>query len=109
FLQRNLHGQTDSELLFHLFLTRLHESGQINSPDAPDVRLVDAQAALHRTLRRLDERLREHGAIDREAHARFGALAVANGRFLMLAARGTPIAAAYTDGIRDCAVCRVHA
>jgi len=60
FLWRNVHGQTDSELLFHLFLTRLHESGQL---DAPEVRMVDAQAALHRTLRRLDERLREHGAI----------------------------------------------
>jgi len=45
FLLRNLHGQTDSELLFHLFLTRLYESNHLDA----DVRLVDAQAALHRT------------------------------------------------------------
>lgn len=99
FLRRNLRGQTDSELLFHLFLTRLHEAGHL---DIPDVRLADAQAALQRTVLRLDRVLAEKANGRRE----LGALVLANGRFLLAAARGAPMLVSRTDGISDCAVCR---
>lgn len=102
FLLRNLHGQTDSELLFHLFLTRLHETQHL---DIPETRLVDAQAALHRTIRRLDDVLRERGLL-KEGPSPFGALTVANGRFLLAAVRGASLQVRYTEGVRDCIVCR---
>lgn len=102
FLLRNLHGQTDSELLFHLFLTRLHESQHL---DIPETRLVDAEAALHRTIRRLDDVLRERGLLT-DAPSPFGAITLANGRFLLAAARGTSLQVRYTEGVRDCIVCR---
>ena len=100
FLRRNLRGQTDSELLFHLFLTQLHEAGHL---DVADIRLGDAQAALHRTITRLDASLRARG-ID---PTRLGVLALANGRFLLAACRGEPLYTSHTDGIADCPVCRV--
>ena len=58
FLRRNLRGQTDSEILFHLFLTRLHETAHL---DLAEVRLSDAQAAMRRTLAKLEQTLRSHG------------------------------------------------
>ena len=104
FLRRNMRGQTDSELLFHLFLTRLHETGHL---DVTDVRLPDAQAALQRTIARLDETLKTALADTApDARRAFGALVLANGRFLMAAGRGAPMYMSRTDGIADCAVCR---
>ncbi len=99
FLRRNLRGQTDSELLFHLFLTRLHEAGQL---DVAEVRLADAQAALGVTVRRLDHALRGRGL---DPHA-LGALALANGRFLLAATRGARLDVMSIDGMKDCPVCR---
>jgi glutamine amidotransferase len=99
FLRRNLRGQTDSELLFHLFLTRLHEAGQL---DVADVRLADAQAALAVTVRRLGHTLRGRQL---DPHA-LGAIALANGRYLLAAARGPTLWRWTMNGIKDCAVCR---
>jgi predicted glutamine amidotransferase len=99
FLRRNLRGQTDSELLFHLFLTRLHEVGQL---DVAEVRLQDAQAVLRTTVARLDETLRARG-LDPQP---LGTLALANGRYLIGAARGARLWVVETPGIRDCMVCR---
>lgn len=102
FLLRHVHGQTDSELFFHLFLTRLHETQHL---DIPETRLVDAQAALHRTIRRLDDVLRERGLL-KNGPSPFGALTLANGRFLLAAVRGVSLQVRYTDGVRDCIVCQ---
>ena len=99
FLRRNLRGQTDSELLFHLFLTRLHEAGQL---DVADVRMQDAEAALEVTIRRLDYLLQQRGL---DPHA-LGVVVLANGRFLIAAARGEALYLSRTTGIKDCAVCR---
>jgi glutamine amidotransferase len=99
FLRRNLRGQTDSELLFHLFLTRLHEAGQL---DVPEVRLADAEEALLVTVRRLDHVLKKRGL---DPHA-LGAVALANGRFLLAAARGPILWRFGIDGVKDCAECR---
>ncbi len=99
FIRRNLRGQTDSELLFHLFLTRLHEAAHL---DVADLRVADAQAALVRTIERLDEMLRARGLDPRM----LGVLVLANGRFLMAVNRGMPLYAMHVDGMKDCAVCR---
>jgi glutamine amidotransferase len=101
FLRRNMRGQTDSELLFHLFLARLHEAGQL---DVPEVRLPDAQAALEVTVRRLDHALR---ARKLDPHP-LGALALANGRFLIAATRGARLDMMTVNGIKDCPVCRTQ-
>ena len=100
FLRRSLRGQTDSELLFHLFLTRLHETNHL---DIAEVRLADAQAALQRTLVKLERVLAQRAP---RAGRNFGALVLANGRYLMAAGRGTAIHASRVDGISDCEVCR---
>src|SRR5262245_11709174 len=42
FLRRNLRGQTDSELLFHLILSFLHDSGHLDSVDANDTAVFGA-------------------------------------------------------------------
>jgi glutamine amidotransferase len=99
FLRRNMRGQTDSELLFHLFLTRLHEAGQL---DVPEVRLADAQTALQVTVRRLSHVLHERKL---DPHA-LGSLALANGRFLIAATRGPRLDMMTIDGMKDCPVCR---
>src|SRR3954471_13637666 len=47
FLQRNVRGETDSELLFHLFLSFLHDAGEL---DRPHVDHPSARAALRGAL-----------------------------------------------------------
>lgn len=62
FLRRNVRGDTDSEIVFHLFLSHLHDAGQLQFGAVPP----DAtRAALRSTLALLD-RLREESA-DRPA------------------------------------------
>lgn len=56
FLQRSLRGDTDSELLFHLYLSFLHDSGQL---DAPQVKPIDAARAIRSSLALLDRIGRE--------------------------------------------------
>ena len=61
FLRRNLRGQTESELFFHAFLGALHEASSANIEDvnlSADVVLK----ALTRTLTKLGEATRRHGA-----------------------------------------------
>ena len=60
---------------------------------------------MHRTIRRLDDVLRERGLLT-DAPSPFGAITLANGRFLLAAARGTSLQVRYTEGVRDCIVCR---
>jgi predicted glutamine amidotransferase len=59
FLRRNVRGDTDSELLFHLFLSFLHDAGKLqsNQVDPPDVR-----AALRASLALVDRLSAEEGA-----------------------------------------------
>jgi glutamine amidotransferase len=42
FIRRNMRGQTDSELFFHLILSFLHDEGQLDNPDAPAEVVVQA-------------------------------------------------------------------
>ena len=45
FLRRNLRGETDSELLFHVFLSFLHDAGQLQSAHVPPAATRDALRA----------------------------------------------------------------
>ncbi|MCA9600725.1 MAG: class II glutamine amidotransferase [Myxococcales bacterium] len=42
FIRRNLRGQTDSEHFFHLILSFLHDSGQLDNPDIADTYVLPA-------------------------------------------------------------------
>lgn len=59
FLHRDVRGETDSELLFHLFLSFLHDAGQL---DRPAVEPSAACAALRGAVALLDGLCAEEGA-----------------------------------------------
>jgi predicted glutamine amidotransferase len=59
FLQRDVRGETDSELVFHLFLSFLHDAGQL---DRPQVDAATAAAALRSTIALVDRLCAEEGA-----------------------------------------------
>jgi len=59
FLQRDVRGETDSELLFHLFLSFLHDAGQLHMPA---VEPADARAAIRSTVALVDRLCAEEGA-----------------------------------------------
>lgn len=58
FLQRSLRGDTDSELLFHLFLSFLHDAGKLEHPMVP---LADVFPALKSSMALLDRIGRDAG------------------------------------------------
>jgi predicted glutamine amidotransferase len=58
FLQRSVRGETDSELLFHLFLSFLHDAGQL---DRPDVGPAVTTSALRSTVALVDRLCAEEG------------------------------------------------
>ncbi len=59
FLLRDVRGETDSELLFHLFLSFLHDAGELDRPDVP---AENARSALRATLALVDRLCAEEGA-----------------------------------------------
>jgi glutamine amidotransferase len=59
FLQRDVRGETDSELLFHLFLSFLHD---VNLLDRPATSASDALTALRSTIALVDRLSAEEGA-----------------------------------------------
>jgi glutamine amidotransferase len=59
FLQRDVRGETDSEILFHLFLSFLHDSGHL---DRPNVDATSARAALRSCVALVDRLCAEEGA-----------------------------------------------
>ncbi|APR78947.1 Glutamine amidotransferases class-II [Minicystis rosea] len=59
FLHRDVRGETDSELLFHLFLSFLHDAGQL---DRPAVEPSAARTALRGAMALVDGLCAEEGA-----------------------------------------------
>ncbi|MFT3770460.1 MAG: class II glutamine amidotransferase [Minicystis sp.] len=59
FLHRDVRGETDSELLFHLFLSFLHDAGQL---DRPAVEPSAARTALRGAISLVDGLCAEEGA-----------------------------------------------
>lgn len=84
FLRRNIRGTTDSELLFHIVLSFLHDGGQL---DGVDVKNAAVAGALRSTLMLADRHAREVGAPPPGL-----TLVLTNGRQLYALRRGAPLA-----------------
>jgi predicted glutamine amidotransferase len=93
FLQRDVRGETDSELLFHLFLSFLHDAGEL---DRPQVNAPSAQAALRSTLALVDRLCAEEGAAPTALN-----VLISNPEYLLAAHAGTPMAYRDFQGPRD--------
>ena len=93
FLQRNVRGETDSELLFHLFLSFLHDAGEL---DRPHVGPEATRAALSSSVAVLDRLIAEEGG----APSRLNIL-ISNPEYLLAANGGAPMAYRVFQGQRD--------
>lgn len=89
FLRRNIRGQTDSELLFHVVLSFLHDSGHLDSVDVTDAAVV---GALRGAVALVDQYTREVGATPGSL-----SLALTNGRQLYVLRRGSPLCLTQRD------------
>jgi predicted glutamine amidotransferase len=83
FLRRNIRGDTDSEHVFHVFLSFLHDAGQLDSMDVSDQAVL---AALRSTITLVDRLVSEVGAPRSNLD-----LVLTNGRQLYALRRGTPM------------------
>jgi len=80
FLRRNIRGDTDSEQVFHLFLSFLHDAGQLDNLDVSDQAVL---AALRSTVTLVDRLVNEVGAPRSNLN-----LILTNGRQLYALRRG---------------------
>jgi glutamine amidotransferase len=101
YLRRNIRGETDSEYLFHLFLSRLHDEGRLDDLNLDPRQLAGVLAA---TVAQTDELSRRAGATE-VAKAN---IALMNGRVLVATRRGLPLHYVRREGIEDCEVCRLQ-
>lgn len=83
FLRRNVRGSTDSELVFHTFLSFLHDSGLLDAPDL-DVRAFTS--AIRSTVSLVDRLTAEVGAPEAGLD-----LVISNGRTTAAVSRGLPM------------------
>ncbi|WP_437955395.1 class II glutamine amidotransferase [Sorangium sp. So ce119] len=93
FLQRDVRGETDSEILFHLFLSFLHDSNQL---DRPTVDAASARAALRSSIALVDRLCAEEGAGPSAMN-----IVVTNPEYLLVAHGGTPMAYRIYQGNED--------
>ncbi len=99
FIQRNIKGETDSEHIFHLFLSFLYDAGMLNRPDAG----MDAIAeALIRTFATVDELLAVSGQPKSSS-----SMVVSDGYSFVVGSRGVPVEYTVIEGISHCTNCRV--
>lgn len=97
FLERNVSGETDSEILFHMMLAHLH---RLNVLDAPETPIDAACEAIRRAIREADEALASVHA----APPPFALLAT-NGSIMVGACRREPMFLAQFDRLVDCRDC----
>lgn len=93
FLARNVRGETDSELFFHLFLSFLHDAGQL---DRPAVEASVARDALRGAMALVDGLCAEEGAPPTALN-----ILAANSEYLFAAHAGSPMAYRVFAGPRD--------
>jgi glutamine amidotransferase len=93
FLRRNVRGETDSELVFFLYLSFLHDAGQLRGPTPPTA----VTEALRGTCALLDRLAREEGAEDAGAMG----LLVSNGEFIAGLSRNANMAFRPVRGEND--------
>jgi predicted glutamine amidotransferase len=93
FLRRSVRGDTDSELFFYLFLSFLHDAGQLG-PRSTSAESISA--ALRSTISLVDRLSAEEGA-----GANAGDLFVTNGEVLMAVCRSDSMVYRTFDGPND--------
>jgi hypothetical protein len=84
YLRRNIRGRTPAELIFHVFLSMLHDEGNIDDPNLPTTATRRALAA---TLRLVTTEL---GKLGRPEQA-LGNVALTNGRSMVVARLDEPL------------------
>jgi predicted glutamine amidotransferase len=98
FILRGIKGDTDSQYIFHLFLSFLYDAGMLNRPN-PGSRAV--RDALVRTFATLDEFAKNNGEGPSPA-----SLMVSDGYSLVVLRRGIPVEYLLIEGLNDCRICR---
>ena len=83
FLRRNVRGATDSEHVFHVLLSFLHDAGQLENPD-PDEKTV--LGAIRSTIALIDSHCAEVGAPAPTLN-----LVLTNGRTMFAVCRNAPL------------------
>lgn len=91
FLRRNIRGSTDSEHAFHVLLSFLHDSGQLDFPDAEEKIVL---AAIRSTIALIDRHCAEVGA----PHPGLNFM-LTDGRHLYAVRRGRPLYYAERKGL----------
>ncbi len=93
FLHRDVRGETDSELLFHLFLSFLHDVGKL---DRPEVEPSIARAAIRGAISLIDRLCAEQGAPPSTTN-----ILLATPEYLMAVHNGAPMGYRVFQGPRD--------
>ena len=97
FIRRNIKGETDSEVLFHLFLSFLYDAGKLGRPAVKPSEIGDA---LVRTFATVDE-----FAHIRNIPTSPASVIVSDGYSMAAGRRGIPVEVATIDGIENCERC----
>lgn len=99
FIHRSIRGDTDSEHLFHLFLSFLYDSGQLSRSD-PGTGAI--HEALGQAVATIDAFAQQCGHRPSDQ-----SIVVSDGYSLVVFTRGVPVCYTLIEGVRDCAVCRI--
>lgn len=83
FLRRNVRGATDSEHIFHVLLSFLHDAGQLENPDADEKTVL---GAIRSTVALLDRYCAEVGAPEPTLN-----IMLTNGRTMYAVRRNEPV------------------
>ncbi len=98
FILRGIRGDTDSEHIFHLFLSFIYDAGLLGRPD-PGIALI--RDALSRAIATVDELSARDGIAPSK-----GSFMVSDGYSMVALSRGVPVDYLRVEGVTDCAVCR---
>ncbi|MFW6050434.1 MAG: class II glutamine amidotransferase [Myxococcota bacterium] len=93
FLRRNIRGDTDSEHFFHIILSFLHDTGQLDNPDGDERAVV---GALRSAVTLVDRLSAEVGAPPATLN-----LVLTNGRRLFALRRGAPMMYVERRGLHE--------
>ena len=93
FLRRNIRGQTDSEYLFHVVLTLLHDAGQLDNPDVND---AQALLAIRAAITLVERIAAEVGSTDNGL-----SFILTNGRSMYALRHGGPMTYVERQGLHE--------
>jgi len=91
FLRRNIRGRTPGELIFHMFLARLHDEGNIDDPNLSTAVQRRALAVTLERARSVLETAAQSAETPFDTALALGNIAVTNGRSMLLAHVSEPL------------------